>query len=180
MLHFNVCAIILGVRDTWKRSFQIVLVQQVMHNHAFCTEEWKLIYMYTYTHLHFYGTFCAEFAGNHREGRLRSYESTLNTIVSQNTQAMYSLHVDKIYTCDMRNVRLWVFGCFVNNKGRHLFTGKCWRREIVITDLQTFVCTWELEGLHLIFFFLGKEIPSPPKFVVILIKVKPRMKLHLG
>lgn len=29
----------------------------------------------------------------------------------------------------------------------------------------------------MIFFFLGKEVPYPPKFVTILIKVKPRMNL---
>lgn len=128
-------------------------------------------------YLHLYGKFCAEFACNHREGRLCSYEFTLNIIVSQSTQTMYSVHVGKIYACDRKDVRHWVSGCFINNKGGHLFTAKCGRRDTVTTDLQTFVCTWELEGLHLIFFFLGKKVPYPPKFVTILIKVKPRMNL---
>lgn len=151
--------------------------------HAFCTEDWKCayiyIYSYIYTHLHFYGKFCAEFACNHREGRLCSYESTSNIFVAQSTQAMYSLHLGNIYACDRRDVRIWVSGCFVNDKGRHLFAGKWERGDIVITDLQTIVCIWKPEGVHWIFFFLGKEIPSPSKFVIILIKVKPRMKLHL-
>lgn len=177
MLHFNMCN---HSRSTWhvKEKLSYFLVQQAMGIMHFALRS-RNSYIYIYTYLHFYGKFCAEFAYNHREGRLCSYESTLNTSVVQSTQTVYSLHVGKIYTCARRDVRICMSSCFINNKGRHLFTGKCGRRDIIIRDLQTIVCTWELEELHWIFFFLGKEIPFPSKFVIILIKVKPRMKLHL-
>lgn len=38
-------------------------------------------------------------------------------------------------------MRLWVFGCFINNEGEHLSTGKCGRSELDITALPTFVST---------------------------------------
>lgn len=74
-------------------------------------------------------------------------------------------------------MRLWVFGCFVNNEGEHLSTGKCGRSELDITALATFVSTGELQGLHSKLVFLGKAILSPsPKIFIILIKVWPRLK----
>lgn len=36
-------------------------------------------------------------------------------------------------------MRLWVFGCFINNEGEHLSTGKCGRSETDIAALPTFV-----------------------------------------
>lgn len=123
-----------------REAFIFLLVQQAMGVTHFALRS-RNSYIYIYMYLHLYGKFCAEFACNHREGRLCSYEFTLNIIVSQSTQTMYSVHVGKIYACDRKDVRHWVSGCFINNKGGHLFTAKCGRRDTVTTDLQTFVCT---------------------------------------
>lgn len=38
-------------------------------------------------------------------------------------------------------MRLWVFGCFINNGGEHLSTGKCGRSKTDITALPAFANT---------------------------------------
>lgn len=63
-------------------------------------------------------------------------------------------------------MKLWMFVYFINNEGEHLSTGKCRRSDIDIRALPAFVSTWELQGLSLKLFFLGKEINSPPKILV--------------
>lgn len=140
MPHFEMCLIMSPKRK---------VVFSAMY-YVFCSKQWEFLHVYQSPFLqqHWCRTClqpCGKLANQLHIHITHHY--TLHIHIQSCCCCTKYTHVFAVcgYTnsclCWERDVKLWVFVCFINNEGEHLSTGRCGRGGIDIAVLPTFIST---------------------------------------